>query len=331
METNCLSRSKKLPPPPLCLPATNPIVDEEKSSKSQLQRERKRSTNTCCLSSTTDECSHQTIPYILPTSQRTQILETLLANSSVLLTAPPTDGKYRRSSNGTSTYLTLLKDRELAKHSITDSDWMDFMRLAVHKSFEDDLKFLLDKYKTTYFDRVNSPNTTDDTIRSSLCHMVTEALSTYTSTPTTNSSSPISLTNNITNGSSKRKRKTPSNSLSLSAPMPITSETKFVISYLIPGKYENNSNETKTTIQQKQFQKKFSHLFKYIPENDDVYEYLKNNAQLFNNNNNNICLMLYDEVITHMDEYDLQISGISADDCFTLPNSIVVQIDGFSQ
>jgi len=66
MDMNCLSRSKKLPPPPLCLPATNPIVDEDKSFNSQLQRERKRSTNTCCLSSSAaDECSHQPIPYVI--------------------------------------------------------------------------------------------------------------------------------------------------------------------------------------------------------------------------------------------------------------------------
>jgi len=41
--------------------------------------------------------------------------------------------------------------------------------------------------------------------------------------------------------------------------MSITNETKFIVSYLIPGKEEN---DTKTTLQQKQFQRRFSHLFK---------------------------------------------------------------------
>jgi len=40
------------------------------------------------------------------------------------------------------------RKRQLAKDSITDAEWIDFMRLVTRKSFEDDLKFLLDKYKT---------------------------------------------------------------------------------------------------------------------------------------------------------------------------------------
>lgn len=65
METNFLSRSKKLPPPPLCLPATNTTTDEENNQNKNSQRERKKSTNTCCFSSSSSEdCSHQPIPYV---------------------------------------------------------------------------------------------------------------------------------------------------------------------------------------------------------------------------------------------------------------------------
>jgi hypothetical protein len=75
--------------------------------------------------------------------------------------------------------------------TITDTEWIDFMRLIVHKPLEHELKLLLDKYKMVnikfscrknilflfnqnYFDRVNAPNTNDDTVRSSLCAMVAE-------------------------------------------------------------------------------------------------------------------------------------------------------------
>jgi hypothetical protein len=63
---------------------------------------------------------------------------------------------------------------------------------------------------------------------------------------------------------SRRKRKHTNISLSIPAPVTINSQTKFVISHIIPGKYDNNNNGN-TTInqqQQKQFQKKYSHLFK---------------------------------------------------------------------
>lgn len=61
-----------------------------------------------------------------------------------------------------------------------------------------------------------------------------------------------------------------------------------------------------------------------------------------NNQTNNICLMLYNEVLTYMDEYDLELryyfvfhifylliylfSGISIDDSFTLPDLILAHI-----
>ncbi len=62
--TNFLSRLKKLPPPPLCLPATNITIDEDNISNSNTQRERKKSTNNCCLSSSSEDCSHQPITYV---------------------------------------------------------------------------------------------------------------------------------------------------------------------------------------------------------------------------------------------------------------------------
>ncbi|CAF5007575.1 unnamed protein product, partial [Rotaria sp. Silwood1] len=71
----------------------------------------------------------------------------------------------------------------------------------------------------------------------------------------------------------------------------------------------------------------------YIPEKDEQ-EYLIREGHLKNisisssrsSNNNNICLMLYDEVVIYMDEYDLELSGISIDDSFILPESMFAHI-----
>jgi hypothetical protein len=349
--TNCLLRSKKLPPPPLCLPATNTTTDEENISNSNRQRERKRSANNCCLSSSTDDCSHQSISYILPASQRPQILETLIASSSVLLAPSSLETKHKKSSTAASVnQINLLKQRRSSsKVTITDAEWIEFMRLILYKPLERELKLLLDKYKMTYFDRINVPNTADDTVRSSLCTMVAEALAAYSSSSispstttddlATNISSPISTTTTTNNGSEKRKRKSHSTSLSISTSMTINNQTKFVVSYIIPGKYDttNNGNKPTNQPQQKQFQKKYSHLFRYIPDKD-VQEYLIREDHLKSNsissrspNNNSICLMLYDEVIIHMDEYDLDLSGITLDDSFTLPESILTQINSSIQ
>jgi hypothetical protein len=272
METNFLSRSKKLPPPPLCLPATNTTTDEDNIPNSNSQRERKKSTNNCCLSSSSDDCSHQPITYILPASQRPQILETLVASSSTLLAPPSLETKHKKPHTAAYTnQINLLKQRQSSsKLTITDAEWIDFMRLIIHKPLERELKLLLDKYKMTYFDRVNAPNTTDDTVRSSLCTMVAEALATYSTSSilpstttddlTTNISSPIPATTSTNNGSSKRKRKNTSNSLSISTPVTINNQTKFVISSIIPDRYD--SNKIINQPQQKQFQKKYNHLFK---------------------------------------------------------------------
>jgi hypothetical protein len=34
-----------------------------------------------------------------------------------------------------------------SKGAVTDGEWIDFMRLIVHKPLEEELKLLLDKYK----------------------------------------------------------------------------------------------------------------------------------------------------------------------------------------
>ncbi|CAF3554016.1 unnamed protein product [Rotaria sp. Silwood1] len=347
MEINSSARSKKLLPPPLRLPETN-TTDEEKFLNSNQKREQKKSTNNCCLSSSSEDCPHQSIPFILPASQRSQILETLMNSSSTLLVPPPSDTKHKKSYNSAHVnQINLLKQRQSSsKATITDAEWIDFIRLIIHKPLERELKALLDNYKMTYFDRVNAPNTTDETIRSSLCAMVTEALATYSASSilpaqttddlTTNVHSPIPPITITTNGNAKRKRKNTSNSSSISTSVTINSQTKFVISHIIPGKYDNHNNGNKMTNQQalKQFQKKYSHLFKYIPEKDEQ-EYLIREGHLKNisisssrssNNNNNICLMLYDEVVIYMDEYDLELSGISIDDSFILPESMFAHI-----
>ena len=38
--------------------------------------------------------------------------------------------------------------RASSKTTVTDAAWLDFMRLVVHKPLENELKLLLDKYKT---------------------------------------------------------------------------------------------------------------------------------------------------------------------------------------
>ncbi|CAF2191539.1 unnamed protein product [Rotaria magnacalcarata] len=180
--TNSSARSKKLPPPPLCLPASK---EEENTLNSNQKREQKKSTNHCCLSSSVEDCPHKSIPYILPASQRPQILDTLMVSSSVLLVPPPSESKHKKIHNIAYTNrLNLLKQRQSSsKVTIDDTEWIDCIRLIVHKPLERELKSLLDNYKMTYFDRVNAPNTTDDTIRSCLSTMVSEALATYSPAP----------------------------------------------------------------------------------------------------------------------------------------------------
>ncbi|CAF0764716.1 unnamed protein product [Adineta steineri] len=340
---NLLSRSKKLPPPPLCLPATNTMTDEEKILNSNQQRERKKSSNNCCLSSSSEDCPHKSITYILPFSQRPQILETLIGSSSVLLAPPPSETKHKKAYTAAyANQINLLKQRQsTSKGTVTDAEWLDFMRLVVHKPLENELKLLLDKYKMTYFDRVNAPNTTDDTIRSSLCSIVTETLATYSSSLilpsettdelTTNACSPIPTITITNSGSIKRKRKNTGTTVFISAPLPINSQTKFVISHIIPGKYDNNNNGNKIINQQKQFQKKYSHLFKYTPSKDELANLLreghvKNSLVSRSLNNNSICFMLLDEVVNNMDDYDLELSGISIDDSFLLPETLLTNI-----
>ena len=60
----------------------------------------------------------------------------------------------------------------------------------------------------------------------------------------------------------RRKRKNTNTNPSISTPVTINSQTKFVISHIIPSKYENNGNGNKTINQQKQFQKKYNYLFR---------------------------------------------------------------------
>jgi len=59
-----VNRLKKLPPPPLCLPASNTTTDEEKLSKSDQSTEQNKSTINCNLSSSSKECLHDEIPYV---------------------------------------------------------------------------------------------------------------------------------------------------------------------------------------------------------------------------------------------------------------------------
>ncbi|CAF3841294.1 unnamed protein product [Rotaria sordida] len=381
--SNLLARSKKLPPPPLCLPATNTTIDEEKIINSNQKREQRKSTTNCCLLSSSEDCPHKSIPFTLPASQRPQILDTLMASSSTLLVPPPSETKNKKSYNAAYTnQINLLKQRQSAsKVTITDAEWIDFMRLILHKPLERELKLLLDNYKMTYFDRINAPNTADETIRSSLCSMVSEALATYSASSILPTRTTDDLTTNISslpsttitnNGNAKRKRKNTSNSLSISAPVAINSQTKFVISHIIPGKYDSHYNAISArhlatgilppqkklfvnrntrlhnleerfkqqTLTLKEYLEKFMRLieikkihFSYIPEKDEQ-EYLIREGHLKNisvsssrsSNNNNICLMLYDEVVSYMDEYDLELSGISIDDSFALPESILAHI-----
>ncbi|CAF0935159.1 unnamed protein product [Adineta ricciae] len=351
--TNFLARSKKLLPPPLCLPATSTMTEEEKVLNSTQQRERKKSSNNCCLSSaSSDECPHQSVTYVLPVSRRPEILKTLITSSSMLLAPPPSETKHKKSYNAAyANQISLLKQRQpTTKSMINDSEWIDLVRLIIHRPLEDELKSLLDRYKTTYFDQVNAPNVSDDTIRSSLCAIVTEALGTYSSCSTlpateplsptvdltTNVSSPSMITATVNNGSTKRKRKRICPRTSISLPISINNQTKFVISHIIPGKYENtNGNKSNNHQQYKQFQKKYAHLFKYIPDKEEqAYllraEYLKPTSTR-SPTNQNICLMLYDEVFNYIDDYDLELSGISLDEVFTLPESFLVHINSMSQ
>ncbi|CAF5122170.1 unnamed protein product [Rotaria magnacalcarata] len=144
--TNSSARSKKLPPPPLCLPASK---EEENTLNSNQKREQKKSTNHCCLSSSVEDCPHKSIPYILPASQRPQILDTLMVSSSVLLVPPPSESKHKKIHNIAYTNrLNLLKQRQSSsKVTIDDTEWIDCIRLIVHKPLERELKSLLDNYK----------------------------------------------------------------------------------------------------------------------------------------------------------------------------------------
>ncbi|CAF4381592.1 unnamed protein product, partial [Adineta steineri] len=58
--------------------------------------------------------------------------------------------------------------------TVVDDEWIDLIRLIICKPLENEIKMLLDKYKMNYFDRVNAPNTTDATIRTCLCDIVSQ-------------------------------------------------------------------------------------------------------------------------------------------------------------
>jgi hypothetical protein len=162
--TNLKIRSKKLPPPPLCLPASNTTTDEEQ------QYEQKISTNTCCPSS--KECSHEYTPYVsrkenflfvskllfsqvLSISQRPQILKSLINSSSTLLVPPIIETKQRKSQTlkyfiieDFSFYnISSRQHQALQPGTVTDSEWLDFIRLIISQPLENDIKMLLDKYK----------------------------------------------------------------------------------------------------------------------------------------------------------------------------------------
>jgi hypothetical protein len=62
--TSLVARSKKPPPPPLCLPAINIPTEEEKTISFNQQREQKKISNHCCLSSMSEDCSHNSIAYV---------------------------------------------------------------------------------------------------------------------------------------------------------------------------------------------------------------------------------------------------------------------------
>ena len=62
--SNSLARSKKLPPPPLNLPAPTVNPDDEKRLDSKEQREQRKLSHNCCLSSSSGDCSHQPVPYV---------------------------------------------------------------------------------------------------------------------------------------------------------------------------------------------------------------------------------------------------------------------------
>ncbi|UJR13251.1 hypothetical protein I4U23_000272 [Adineta vaga] len=302
IKSNSMVRLKKFPPP-LNLP---PIPNE------QIPFEQKPSTNN--YSCSTSSCSHQSIPYVLPIFQRPQILEQLKNSSSSLLIAPS-----RRSQN-------LINSNQLKQRqevTVTDQQWIDCIRLIISKSLTDEIKVLLDKYKMTYFDRINVSDTSDGMIRTSLCEIVSQTLATYSSsssTVTNNNEPHISSSLLSTNGISKRQRDNFCDLCSLC----LNNETKFVISYIVPGKCAN-SNQFSHQQRVKQFQKKFSHLFTYIL-NEEVQSYLIDQGYLQINSRITNCLMLYDEIVTYMDEYDLELSGISPDHSFTLPDSILKYI-----
>ncbi|CAF1490752.1 unnamed protein product, partial [Adineta ricciae] len=105
----------------------------------------------------------------------------------------------------------------------------------------------------------------------------------------------------------------------------VNDQTKFVISYIIPGKCANIANSDQEI--SKQFQTKFSHLFTYIPD-EYIQSYLIDNTHV-KPQKSKICLMLYDDIVTFMNESDLQLSGISLDQAFTLPNSILQHIHSY--
>ncbi|CAF0863101.1 unnamed protein product [Adineta steineri] len=322
--TNSTTRPRKLLPPPLCLPAETITTHE------QTYDEQKKPTNVCfcCSSSSSNECSHELIPYILPIKQRPQILETLINSSSRLLIPPLSETKIKKSQNSN----RMKQCQAIKPSSVVDDEWIDLIRLIICKPLENEIKTLLDKYKMNYFDRVNAPNTTDATIRTCLCDIVSQTLATYSTssstssiTTTTDNAIPISSSDITTTSNIKRKRESADIDISESSSDIINHDTKFVISYIIPGKCNKYQHEIK------QFQKKYSHLFKYVPdENEQSYlirkGYLENNSD-----NNNICLMLYDEILTYMNEYDLELSGISIDNSFTLSESILKHIQSCTQ
>ncbi|CAF1157856.1 unnamed protein product [Adineta ricciae] len=140
----------------------------------------------------------------------------------------------------------------------------------------------------------------------------------YNATRTSSSNKPISSV-------SKRKHDDIDGTRCEFCSISVNDQTKFVISYIIPGKCANIANSDQEI--SKQFQTKFSHLFTYIPD-EYIQSYLIDNTHV-KPQKSKICLMLYDDIVTFMNESDLQLSGISLDQAFTLPNSILQHIHSY--
>lgn len=262
-----------------------------------------------------------------------------MASSSTLLAPPGFDTKNRKSN--AVNQANLSRDRRaVSKTTVTDAEWMDFIRLVVHKPLENELKLLLDKYKTTYFDRVNAPNASDDIIRSSLCAIASEALTEYSSTPlsattVTKDSSPVDSTGAVHSAGLKRKRKKMNYDESVLGPVNLNTQTKFVISRIVPCRYSENlngGNKVANQQESKQFQTKYQYLFRHKLDDTDQADLVRKghlkdiaaSSQL--SYDDNLCLMLYDQVTHHMDDQDLKYSEISMNNSFTVSESMLARM-----